>query len=247
MGIEKPGRGSSLTKGFPKPCHGHRARGQVAAALVPHCHPEIGGDTSVEQLQRCMNRARPMPFAWRPHAGALPFLLSLALDQPRQHPSTTSSPQCPLPVCGSGMAGGSCAGGSPDAAAPSQHQRWGREMTAAAPTSPRSHNTPGPPRTLHHLLHPHRLLGRSDTNAKAMGHPRSCRARSGGKLPALLCLWICTSRFPRPGADVPRRTNPGQGVGGGISTFIPLSLQRNGRMESGWTVMNCRLWKFLLP
>lgn len=154
MGIEKPGRGSSLTKGFPKPCHGHGARGQVAAALVPHCHPEIGGDTSVEQLQRCLNGARPVPFARRPHAGALPFLLSLALDQPRQHPSTTSSPQCPLPVCGSGMAGGSCAGGSPDAAAPSQHQRWGREVTAAAPISPRSHNTPGPPRTLHRLLPP---------------------------------------------------------------------------------------------
>lgn len=241
MGIGKPGRGSSLTKGFPKPCQGHGAQGQVAAALVPHCHPETGGDTSVEQLRPCMNRARPVPFAWRPQAGALPFPSSLALDQPRQHPSSTSQPPVPpsrvqlwdvrsrvlcqgLSGCRSPESppalgpGGDT--GSPDLATLTQHPG----------------TTTDPPRTLHRLLPP--PTGSSggatptpkpgDTPAPAGDAPEGSSRRCCAFGFALLAFHVLVQ-------TPPPRTDPGQGVGSALLYPCPskgmVGWNRDGRQR----------------
>lgn len=168
----------------------------------------------MEQLWLCMNWAKA------PHR-ALPFPLSPALGQPRASPSSipAAHPAPRAPPCvqvwdvrrvlsgssalspregalpqpqGSASAGPGGDNGSPDTTARDppgtlQGPSSASFLPASAPREERHHRqSPGtaplPPGTL------------------------------PGKLPAFLCLWICTSRFPVL-VQTPPCTNPGQVVG----------------------------------
>lgn len=73
-----------------------------------------------------------------------------------------------------------------------------------------------------------------------------------GKLPALLCLWICTSRFPCPGADVPRRTNPGQVLGWDqhFCTRVPPErsdgIGMDGKELQAWEISLAMRWQYCM-
>lgn len=147
---------------------GHCSLGTPLPPLSP-------GDTGVEQLWLCMNWAKA------PH-GALPFPLSPALGQPRQHPSSTSSPPCPLPVGRSGMSGGFCAGSS--ALSPREGALPQPQGSASAgpggdngsPDTTTQGPSRDPPGTLQRLLSPR--IG-SSGGATATPKPRDSPAPAG--------------------------------------------------------------------
>lgn len=104
-------------KVFLKLCHGQGARGHCCSLGVPLPPPRLGGHgcgaaLALHGLGQAHERGGPMselshsryPWPW---------------SSPGSIPAPHGSPQCPLPVCSSGMSQGPWAGD-----APRHHQRW---------------------------------------------------------------------------------------------------------------------------
>ncbi|XP_027523667.1 uncharacterized protein LOC113959096 isoform X5 [Corapipo altera] len=178
-----------LTKGFPKPWG---VQGQVTAPPGLGA-PECGAVPALCYLAQAHPSRTPL------QGCSTPFPRSLALEQPCQHPSTTSQFPVPLPSLWLWDA----LGQTPPTAGPRRGQRQPR----LSPLFPRTlGTTTGPPTP---PLIPPQLLGRSDS----VGQPSSRGNIPGLAVPLDLCLWICTSRFAVP-VQRPPRTNPGQAVAG---------------------------------
>lgn len=181
-----------------------RGTGHGDRSLQPWCpsaSPETGGHTSLEQLRPCVNGDKPIheeapcrssPVPVGPGLGPAP-----AASQHRI-PAPSAPSQCAAPA-------------RPEGPAPGPGGDSGSRDPAALPQHPGATAEPPPPPS------PRRLLGRSGTNAKAAGHPRSRRGPQGSSRRRRafdLHFSLSASRCRRP-----RRTNPGQ-VGGLPSALL---------------------------
>lgn len=182
---------------------------------VPLPPPRPGLDMGVEQLWLCIYWDRPV------HGEGSQRSSAVHPHRPRPW-SSPGSPRAPLGPQLWDVRSLLCRGLFPTPQPRGTSSAGPGGDTEVTPRPCHAHTTPGttpeppaPPFT------PHRLLGRSDTNAKATTPPAPAV-----KLPTLLCLGICTSRFPCPGANIPRRTNPGQLLRVGSALLYPCPSKR---------------------
>lgn len=233
---------------------GHRDR-----SLQPWCPtatPEARGYRGVEQLWLFVNW--DMPTHREVPRWNSPFPLSLALEQPRHPPSSPAQP--PVPPLGAqfwDVRRVLCRG-----LFQTPQLQGTTSAGPGAPSLPRSHNAlgalrdhhgpsrdpPAPPFT------PRRLLGRSDTNAKATGHgpplpppPGRSEGSSGLAVPLDLHFSLSVSWCKRP-----RRTNPGQVLGWDqhFRTRVPPEwsdgIGMDGNELQAWEISPAMRWQYCM-
>ncbi|XP_027523664.1 uncharacterized protein LOC113959096 isoform X2 [Corapipo altera] len=168
-----------LTKGFPKPWG---VQGQVTAPPGLGA-PECGAVPALCYLAQAHPSRTPL------QGCSTPFPRSLALEQPCQHPSTTSQFPVPLPSLWLWDALGLCRKKLFQTPANPRHPpRRGPGGDSDSPDCPHcSHARSGPPRALQHLLSSH-------LSSSGGATPWDSPAPEGTS-PALPCLWICAFGF----------------------------------------------------